>query len=752
VSTPHQLRRPATSEAIEHAFGLFNAKAKRNVDLSQYTTYKVGGTAALHMMVSSIDDLYLVSAVLAEVELPILVIGRGSNLLISDSGFKGLALTIGGLADYVDLPNREEDPGVEPIALFGGSVALPVAARQSVARGLTGFEWGVGVPGSVGGAVRMNAGGHGSDMASSLTSVRMFHLRKGLEAHVNAVDLGLRFRGSALDDHHVVLSATVDLEWSNSPEASEAELQEVVRWRRENQPGGQNAGSVFVNPEPGKVSAGAVIDELGMRGLRVGSAQVSEKHANFIQADVGGSAQDVVALMAEVRRRVRDERGYVLRSEIRLVGFEDATDPAILDLINKDSEVGVSTIRLEQVFDKSSTANETTDGTIPVSVLNGEVVRIIDSDVSDEVLEELRDAFGRDATRDITSGVARDATIVPITSATGNQTSPTVPPSDKPVQPAERVVIVDDDLRIVTDDDFPADTMSQSVHRAPTSTRVAIFDDESLPGSVDDSADGAVIIDGTAWTDLSFARRVINGIKQLFTMRGVNRRKQLLVVGGSLVASVVFVLIVLASPLVAVRNIDIEGAKYANATLIETVSKSLRGKSVLTVDTNAAQKLLETDPWIESVRIKTYLPSRAVIEINERVPVAWFLGVDNQGRVIDQDGRVLAVVNGRPTEYMLIDGIGPNLIAGAMASESYKAAAQLAMSLPDEIRPVVKNMGVNGPNQVTMTLLTGAVVKFGEPVDLRNKLVNVVVILRRQDINQIAGIDVSSGTPVVSSP
>ena len=746
MSTPHQLRRPATPEAVEHAFDLFKSKAKRNVDLSQFTTYKVGGTAALHMMVSSIDDLYLVSAVLAEVELPILVIGRGSNLLISDSGFKGLALTIGGLADYVDLPNRDEEPEVEPIALFGGSVALPVAARQSVARGLTGFEWGVGVPGSVGGAVRMNAGGHGSDMASSLTSVRMFHLRKGLEAHVNAVDLGLRFRGSALDDHHVVLSATVDLEWSKSPEASEAELQEVVRWRRENQPGGQNAGSVFVNPEPGKVSAGAVIDELGMRGLRVGSAQVSEKHANFIQADVGGSAQDVVALMAEVRRRVRDERGYVLRSEIRLVGFEDETDSAIVDLINKDSEVGVSTIRLEQVFDKSSTANETTDGTIPVSVLNGEVIRIIDSDVSDEVLEELRDAFGRDVTRDITrditSGVARDATIVPITSAT----------SDKPVQPAERVVIVDDDLRIVTDDDFPADTMSQSVHRAPTSTRVAIFDDESLPGSDEDSAEGAVIIDGTAWTELSFARRVINGTKQLFAMRGVNRRKQLLVVGGSLIAGVVLVLIVLASPIVAVRNIDIEGAKYANATLIETVSKSLRGKSVLTVDTNAAQKLLETDPWIESVRIKTYLPGRAVIEINERVPVAWFLGVDNQGRVIDQDGRVLAVVNGRPTEYMLIDGIGPNLIAGAMASESYKAAAQLAMSLPDEIRPVVKNMGVNGPNQVTMTLLTGAVVKFGEPVDLRNKLVNVVVILRRQDINQIAGIDVSSGTPVVSSP
>ena len=751
MSTPHQLRRPATPEAIDHAFGLFNAKAKRNVDLSQYTTYKVGGTAALHMLVTSIDDLYLVSAVLAEVPLPILVIGRGSNLLVSDSGFQGLALTISGLADYVDLPNRDEDPEIEPIALFGGSVALPVAARQSVARGLTGFEWGVGVPGSVGGAVRMNAGGHGSDMASSLTSVRMFHLRKGLEAHVNAVDLGLRFRGSALDDHHVVLSATVDLEWSKSQEASEAELQEVVRWRRENQPGGQNAGSVFVNPEPGKVSAGEVIDELGMRGLRVGSAQVSEKHANFIQADENGSAQDVVALMAEIRRRVRDERGYVLRSEIRLVGFEDATDLAIVELLNKDSEVGVSTIRLEQVFEKSSTANETTDGTIPAAVLNGDVIRIVDSDVSDEVLEELREAFGRDSTRDIT----RDATIVPITNAENTATGLTQVPQQEPSQPAERVVIVDDDLRIVTDDDFPADTMSQTVNRAPTSTRVAIFDDEIIPGGdgeVDGSVSGAVIIDGTAWTELSPLRRFVNGAKQLVKMRGVNRRKQILVVGGSLIAGVVVVLIVLASPIVAVRNIDIEGAKYANSTLIETVSKSLRGKSVLTVDTNSAQKLLETDPWIESVRIKTYLPGRAVIEINERVPVAWFLGVDNQGRVIDQDGRVLAVVNGRPTEYMLIDGTGPNLIAGAMASDSYAAAAQLAMSLPDEIRPVIKNMGVNGPNQVTMTLLTGAVVKFGEPIDLRNKLVNVVVILRRQDINQIAGIDVSSGTPVVSSP
>jgi UDP-N-acetylmuramate dehydrogenase len=729
VTTPAQLRKPASPDAIDEAFGLLDGRAKRNVSLAQYTTYRVGGAAALHMHVASIDDLYAVSSVLAQVDLPLLVIGRGSNLLVSDGGFSGLALTLGGVAEYIDLPDRAQDPDVEPIALFGGSIALPVAARQSVARGLRGFEWGVGVPGSIGGAVRMNAGGHGSDMASSLTSVRIFHLRKGMEALVQAVDLGLRFRGSALDDHHVVLSATVDLEWSANVDASETELQEVVKWRRENQPGGQNAGSVFVNPEPGRVSAGAVIDELGLRGLRVGSAHVSEKHANFIQADEGGSAHDVVALMAHVRKRVREERGYALRSEIRLVGFESETDPDVVDLLNKDSEFGVSTIRLEQVFAKTVVVDPV-DASIPLSVLDGNVVRIVDAEVSEEVLEELADAFGRDTTRDITIDIPQPET-------TSNP---------------ERVVIVDDDLRIVTDDDFPADTMSQSVHRAPTSTRVAIIDEDLGVDTLADSDDPSVAGSAASWTELSIGRRFTHSIKQLVAFRGVSKRKKILVVGSSFVAASILAMIILASPIVAVRQIDIEGVKYANSALIETVSKTLRGKSVLTVDTAAAQKLLETDPWIESARIKTYLPSRAVIEINERIPAAWFLGVDNQARVIDQDGRVLAVLNGRPTEYMLIDGVGPNLVAGAMASNSYTAAAQLAVSLPEEIRPVVKSMGVDGPDQVTMTLLTGAVVRFGEPVDLRNKLVNVVVILRRQDINQIAGIDVSSGTPIVTSP
>jgi UDP-N-acetylmuramate dehydrogenase len=211
----------------------------------------------------------------------------------------------------------------------GGGVSLPVLARQTVAAGLTGLEWAVGVPGSVGGGVRMNAGGHGSDIASSLAGVRVFDLRSGEDCGVPAHALGLRFRGSDLDDHHLVVSARFELAHGDREE-SEATLAEIVRWRREHQPGGQNAGSVFVNPIPGELSAGELIDSLDLRGLRIGSAEVSPKHANFIQADEGGRADDVRALMAAVRARVLEERGIALRSEIRQIGF-DERDDGVLD-------------------------------------------------------------------------------------------------------------------------------------------------------------------------------------------------------------------------------------------------------------------------------------------------------------------------------------------------------------------------------------------------------------------------------------
>ena len=247
--------------------------------------------------------------------LDVLPIGRGSNMLVAEAGFDGIAVTLIDLAETLDI---DTSSGV--VTVSAGSL-LPVVARRTAAAGLTGFEWAVGVPGSIGGAVRMNAGGHGSDMARSLIDVTVVDLAAASERTIPAADVGLGFRHSQLPASAVVVEARLQLVRGDRVE-SERMISEIVSWRRANQPGGQNAGSVFVNPVPGEVSAGALIDAAGLRGLRLGSAHVSSKHANFIQADEGGSADDVRDLMQVVRERVEATSGYALRSEIRLVGFD----------------------------------------------------------------------------------------------------------------------------------------------------------------------------------------------------------------------------------------------------------------------------------------------------------------------------------------------------------------------------------------------------------------------------------------------
>lgn len=283
--------------------------------LGPMTTYRVGGAAAIFACPTSITDLHEVAAVIAKYELPVLVVGRGSNLLVADAGFAGVALSLASWADGIEVTGVDVESG--------SAVALPVLARRTAASGLTGFEWAVGVPGSIGGAIRMNAGGHGSDIAASLVRAEIFDLHAQHCEWRPSVALGLRFRGSDLLDHEIVLTAHLALA-AGDVERSEREIAEIVRWRRENQPGGQNAGSVFVNPIPGELSAGELIDRVGLRGYRVGGAFVSDKHANFIQAGDGATAADVKAVIDDVRARVARETGFVLRSEVRLVGFVDA--------------------------------------------------------------------------------------------------------------------------------------------------------------------------------------------------------------------------------------------------------------------------------------------------------------------------------------------------------------------------------------------------------------------------------------------
>ena len=309
-------RLAAAVDMAADRLGCLGGAVQRDVALGPMTTYRIGGAAALFVRITERDQLHAVADAAQASGLPVLVVGRGSNLLVADSGHPGIAVGMGDLDSTIDI---DTSAGT---VVASASVALPVLARKTAATGLGGFEWAVGVPGSIGGAVRMNAGGHGSDMAASLVDVIVFDLHHGVERTLPVDELGLAFRSSWLAPHHLVLEATLQLHQGDAEESAQ-QISDIVAWRRANQPGGQNAGSVFVNPVPGEVSAGALIDAAGLRGHRLGTAMVSDKHANFIQADDGGRADDVLALMTYVRERVETTSGFRLRSEIRLVGFDE---------------------------------------------------------------------------------------------------------------------------------------------------------------------------------------------------------------------------------------------------------------------------------------------------------------------------------------------------------------------------------------------------------------------------------------------
>ena len=281
------------------------------VPLSRFSTYRVGGPAALLIKVEDTSVFSLLVKALKKFHLPILLIGNGSNLLISDDGFEGAVLKLGESFETIEIEGE--------VVKAGAAVKLPVLARETVKFGLSGFEWAVGVPGTVGGAVRMNAGGHGSDIASSLLEVTTINLLTGVSSNVPAKALDFSYRYSCIKNTDFVLDAKFELIQGDKDE-SKRFLNEIVRWRRDNQPGGQNSGSVFTNPEGD--SAGRLIEAAGLKGTRIGSAHISEKHANFIQVDEDGSAEDVRKLMSLVVEKVEDFHSITLTPETVLVGFD----------------------------------------------------------------------------------------------------------------------------------------------------------------------------------------------------------------------------------------------------------------------------------------------------------------------------------------------------------------------------------------------------------------------------------------------
>ncbi|MGA2431843.1 MAG: UDP-N-acetylmuramate dehydrogenase [Acidimicrobiales bacterium] len=290
------------------------ARVHEHADVGSRTTYRVGGSVRALVTLATRKDFEELGPLIFSSALPTVVIGNGSNLLVADGEHEIIAVQMNG--EFASLDWHDEHGAV--VVEAGAGLDMPVAARRLASAGVIGFEWAVGVPGTFGGAVSMNAGGHGSDMAASVTRVRTYG--PGGPRSWNREELGFGYRTSALSRSEIVTDVTLRLAHGDATSAL-GTIKEIVHWRRENQPGGQNGGSVFRNPEGD--FAGRLIEAAQCKGLRYASAVVSEKHANFILVDPGGSANDVYALMATVRERVRASSGVDLVSEHRFVGFED---------------------------------------------------------------------------------------------------------------------------------------------------------------------------------------------------------------------------------------------------------------------------------------------------------------------------------------------------------------------------------------------------------------------------------------------
>jgi UDP-N-acetylmuramate dehydrogenase len=318
-------------DALAAALG---PRAARQAPLGPLTTYGVGGPAAMLVEIEGPDDLRAVRAVLKGSGVPVCVIGRGSNLLVADAGFDGVAVHLGRGFNWARFPPPEQfpTPGSEGspsyVVRTGASTPLPVLARQAAEAGWAGLTWAVGVPGSVGGAVRMNAGGHGADMAGCLLRYTWVDLLGDAGGTDDVARLRYGYRSSSVGAAELVVEAELAVTPGDAA-VEQAALSSIVRWRRHHQPGGSNAGSVFTNP-PGD-PAGKLIEAAGLKGFRLGTAHVSEKHANFIQAEKGGRADDVRALMEHVRRQVLAHCGVSLSAEVRLLGFEEGETGAMVE-------------------------------------------------------------------------------------------------------------------------------------------------------------------------------------------------------------------------------------------------------------------------------------------------------------------------------------------------------------------------------------------------------------------------------------
>jgi UDP-N-acetylenolpyruvoylglucosamine reductase len=294
------------------------AGVERDYPLARLTTIRTGGPADFFARVDSPERLAELLAWAEAEQIAVGVVGSGSNLLIADAGFRGLVMKLNGALATIEQQGER--------LLCGGGARLPQAAAQAARAGLSGLEFGVNIPGTVGGAVKMNANAYGGDLSRVLEWVEVATPEGS--ARRTPDQLGFRYRRSNLGPREIVAGASFALSPAE-PASVKATLAEMRAARKAAQPSGiKTFGSTFKNPDDPRAegrSAGVLLDEAGCRGLAVGGARFSEKHANFVENPGEATTADVIALMAEGRRRVRERFGIELEPEVQILGEADTS-------------------------------------------------------------------------------------------------------------------------------------------------------------------------------------------------------------------------------------------------------------------------------------------------------------------------------------------------------------------------------------------------------------------------------------------
>lgn len=309
----------AQIQSMRDAFG---ERVQVNVSLKRYTAARIGGNADVTITVDSSAALERISRFLWKNAIPFIILGGGSNVLVSDAGVRQVVV-LNRAKKILFNPQT-----LHPSVLAESGVNFGVLARKAATHGLSGLEWAAGIPGTVGGAIYGNAGAHGSDMSSNLLMAKILHLiqtndgeqHEILQEEWSAETFEYTYRSSSIKRQPgrvVVLSAQLKLS-QKTPEAVQAKMEEYKVMRRNSQPGGASLGSIFKNP-PGDY-AGRLIEACGLKGRKIGNVEISQKHANFFINQENATASDYAALIRLVQKEVLKQQGINLELEIELIG------------------------------------------------------------------------------------------------------------------------------------------------------------------------------------------------------------------------------------------------------------------------------------------------------------------------------------------------------------------------------------------------------------------------------------------------